>query len=188
MKYLMVTDKNNIFKEQNSQISNVSFYLLIVMSTPTFDYTNFYNMPETFPDSIANNDPICHSHLPHYQVQHPLWYFEDADLFFNQRGILFGLHQQKFNNPYFIRCLQHIEPCQTAAIGTTPSLPISLDTLSITPFITFIRLLYRPFDFSTDINGWNQIKDLAMMWGFVDVMLTAMRQTQTVNSRNRSTI
>src|SRR5271155_3014980 len=135
------------------------------MSSPTFDYTTFYNMPETFPDSIANNDPVYHSHLPHHQIQHPLWYFEDANLFFSQRGILFGLYRQKFNNPYFIQRLQHIEPCQTAAIGTTPSLLISLDTLSITPFVTFIRLLYRPFDFSTDTNGWNQIKDLAMMWG-----------------------
>src|ERR1700678_2380454 len=52
----------------------------------------------------------------------------------------------------------------------------------------FIRLLYQPFDFFTDINGWNQIKDLAMTWGFVDVMLMAMQQIQTVNSRNRSTI
>ena len=69
-----------------------------------------------------------------------------------------------------------------------PSLSISIDAPSITPFITFIRLLYQPSGFSTDINGWNQIKDLAMTWGFVDVMLTAMQQTQTVSPQNRSMI
>src|ERR1700678_1699333 len=105
------------------------------MSSPTFDYTIFYSVPETFPTTITNNDPIHHSLIPHYHVKHLLWYFDDADLFFSQRGILFGLHQQKFNNSYFSRRLQHIKPCRTVAIGTLPSLPISIDTLSISTFI-----------------------------------------------------
>src|SRR5271155_5131079 len=124
------------------------------MPSPTFDSTFFYSMPETFPTTIANNDPIQHSLIPHYHVKHPKWYFDDADLFFTQRGILFGLHQHKFNNSYFSQQLNHIEPCRTAAIGTVSSLPILLDALSIIPFITFIRLLYQPNNFSTDIIGW----------------------------------
>src|SRR5271155_554607 len=78
----------------------------------------------------------------------------DADLFFSQHGILFGLHRQKFNNSYFSQQLKHIEPCKTTAIRTIPSIPISIDTLSNSTFIIFIQLLYQPHNFSTDINGW----------------------------------
>src|ERR1700678_448178 len=158
------------------------------MSSLILDPTLFYSTPETFPTTIADNDPVQHSVIPHHHVKHPKWYFDDADLFFTQRGVLFGLHQHKFNNPHFSRRLKNIEPCRTAAIGTVSSLPILLDTLSIIPLITFIRLLYQPNDFLTDIIGWNQIKDLAMTWGFVDITLMAMQKIQTVGSKHRSTI
>jgi hypothetical protein len=158
------------------------------MSSSIFDSTFFYSTPETFPTKIADNDPIQHSLIPHYHVKHPKWYFNDADLFFTQRGVLFGLHRHKFNNPHFSRQLNHIEPCRTAAIGTISSLPISLDALSIILFITFIRLLYQPYNFSTDIIGWNQIKDTAMTWGFVDITLMAMQKIQTAGSKQCSTI
>src|ERR1700678_2835132 len=152
------------------------------MPSPTFYSTFFCSMPETFPTTIADNDPIQPSLILHYRIKHLKWYFDDADLFFNQRGVLFGLHQHKFNNPYFSQRLKHIEPCRTAAMGTVSTLPISLDALSILPFITFIRLLYQPNDFSTDIIGWNQIKDLAMTWGFLDITLQAMQKIQTTGS------
>src|ERR1700678_549659 len=102
--------------------------------------------------------------------------------------VLFGLHQHKFNNPYFSRQLKHIEPCKTAAIGTVSLLPIPIDTLSISTFITFIQLLYQPNDFSNDIIGWKQIKDLAITWGFVNITLMAMRKIQTIGSGRHSTI
>src|SRR6202522_2684463 len=114
--------------------------------------------------------------------------FNNADLFFTQQGILFRLHQHKFNISHFSQRLNNIEPCRTAAIGTVSSLPILLDTLSIIPLITFIRLLYQPNDFLTDIIGWNQIKDLAMTWGFVDVTLLAMQKIQMTGSTRRSTL
>jgi hypothetical protein len=158
------------------------------MSSSILDSTLFYSTPETFPATIADNNPVQHSLTPRHHVKHPKWYFDDADLFFTQQGILFGLHQHKFNNPYFFRRLKHIEPCRTAAMGTVPTLPISLDALSILPFITFIRLLYQPNDFSTNIIGWNQIKALAMTWGFVDVTLLAMQKIQTTGSTRRSTL
>src|ERR1700677_5026761 len=128
-------------------------------------FTPFYSTPETFPTTIADNDPVQHSFIPHHHAKHPKWYFDDADLFFTQRGILFGLHQHKFNNPHFSRRLNHIEPC-----------------------ITFIRLLYQPNNFSTDIIRWNQIKDLAMAWRFVDVTLLAMQKIQMTGSTRRSTL
>src|ERR1700678_4669670 len=156
------------------------------MPSPTFDHTIFSYV--TFPTTIANNDPIPFSLIPHYHVKHPIWYFDDADLFFSQRGILFGLHQRNFNNPYFSRRLLRIEPCKITATGTVSSLPISIDTLSILTFITFIQLLYQPNDFSTDIIGWKQIKNLAITWGFVKIMLMAMRKIQTIGSRCHSTI
>src|SRR5271155_5516768 len=156
------------------------------MSSLILGPTLFYSTLETFPTTIADNDPVQQSLIPHYHVKHLKWYFNDADWFFTQRGVLFGLHQHKFNNPHFSQRLNHIEPCRTAAIGTVSSLPISLDTLSILPFIAFIRLLYQPNDFSTDIIGWNQIKDLAMTWGFVDVTLRAMQKIQTTGSTRRS--
>src|ERR1700678_3082539 len=146
-------------------------------------FTPFYSIPETFPKTNADNDPVQHSFIPQHHAKHPKWYFDDADLFFTQRGILFGLHQHKFNNPHFSQQLNHIEPCRTAAKGTISSLPISLDALSILPFITFIRLLYQPNDFSTDIIGWNQIKDLAMTWGFVDITLMAMQKIRMAKRR-----
>ena len=158
------------------------------MPSPTFDHTIFSYVPETFPTTIADNDPIPCSLIPHYHVKHPIWYFDDADLFFSQRGILFGLHRRNFNNPYFSRRLLRIEPCKTAATGTVPSLPIPIDTLSILTFITFIQLLYQPNDFSTDIIGWKKIKDLAITWGFVDITLMAMRKIQTIGSGSHSTI
>src|ERR1700678_4139628 len=132
------------------------------MPSPTFDSTFFCSIPETFPTTIADNDPIQHSLIPHYHIKHPKWYFDDADLFFNQCGILFGLHQHKFNNPYFSQRLKHIEPCKTAAIGTMASLPIPT-------FIAFIQLLYQPYNFSTNIVGWNHIQDLDMTSGFVNM-------------------
>ena len=158
------------------------------MSSPILDSTLFYSTPETFPTTIADNNPVQHSLIPHYHVKHPKWYLDDADLFFTQRGILFGLHQHKFNNPYFSRRLKHIEPCKTAAIGTKSSLPIPIDTLSISTFTAFIRLLYQPNDFSTDITGWNHIKDLAMTWGFVNITLLAMQKTKMTGSTRCSTL
>src|SRR5271168_781268 len=95
------------------------------MPSPTFDSTFFCSMPEMFPTTIADNDPIQHSLIPHYHIKHPKWYFDDADLFFSQRGVLFGLHQHKFNNPYFSRQLKHIEPCKTTAIGIVLGSPVS---------------------------------------------------------------
>jgi hypothetical protein len=44
-------------------------------------------------------------------------------------------------------------------------------------------LLYQPNDFSTDIIGWNQIKDLAMTWGFVDITLMAMQKIRMAKRR-----
>src|ERR1700678_3755664 len=117
------------------------------MPSPTFYSTFFCSMPETFPTTIADNDPIQPSLILHYRIKHLKWYFDNADLLFNQRGVLFGLHQHKFNNPYFSRGLKHMEPCKTAAIGTESSLPIPIDTLSISTFTAFIRLLYQPDDF-----------------------------------------
>jgi hypothetical protein len=155
------------------------------MPSPTFDHTIFSYVPETFPTTIADNDPIHCSLIHDYHVKHPIWYFNDADLFFSQWGILFGLHQRNFNNPYFSRRLLHIEPCKTAAIGTVSSLPISIDNLSI---LAFIRLLYQSNDFSADIIGWKQIKDLAITWGFVDITLMAMRKIQAIGSGRHSTI
>src|SRR5271168_2404320 len=73
-------------------------------------------------------------------------------------------------------------------MGTVSSLPISIDTLSISMFITFIQLLYQPNDFSTNIIGWKQIKDLAITWGFVNITLIAMQKIQTIGSRSHSTI
>ena len=136
------------------------------MSSSTFNHTIFYSEPETFPMAIANYDPISLSPTPLYHVKHPKWYFHDADLFFSQRGVLFGLHQQKFNNSYFLRRLRHIEPCRTAAMGTLPSLPIPIDTLSISAFVSFIRLLYQPSNFRANIIGWNHIKDSARLGVF----------------------
>src|SRR5271168_1662672 len=133
MKDIMVVDKNNIFKERNF-VKLVTFPFLPshLHAFSTFDHTIFSSIPETFPTTITNNDSIHCSLIPHYHVKHPIWYFNNADLFFSQRGVLFGLHRRNFDNPYFSRRLQHIEPCKTAAIGTVPSLPISIGgTLSI---------------------------------------------------------
>ena len=159
-----------------------------IMPSSTFTSTPFCYSPETFPTAIADNDPIHHSSIPHYLVNHLIWYFTDTDLFFSQRGFLFGLHQQKFDNSYLSRRLRHIEPCRTAATGTLPSLPIPIDTLSLSTFIFFIQLLYQPSNFKTDIIGWNHIKDLAMTWGFVDMTLLAMQEIQTIDSECCSTI
>ena len=158
------------------------------MSSSTFGSTPFRSIPEVFPATIADNDPVHHSQIDHNLVKHPTWYFDDADLFFSQRGMLFGLHRQKFDNSYFSRRLQYIEPCRTAAEGTLPSLPISIDTLSISAFLTFIRLLYQPSNFKTNIIGWNRIKDLAMTWGLVDITLLAMVEIQELESERRSTV
>ena len=158
------------------------------MPSSTFTSIHFCYFPETFPTAIADNDPIHYSSIPNHLVNHPIWYFADANLFFSQPGFLFGLHRQKFNNSYFSRRLLHIEPCRTAATGTLPSLPILIDTLSLSTFISFIRLLYQPSNFKTDVIGWNHIKDLAMTWGFVDITLLAMVELQTIESERRSTI
>ena len=101
------------------------------MSSPTFDHTISSFIPETFPMTIANNDPIHCSLIPYYHVKHPTWYFIDADLFFSQQGIHFGLHRRNFNDPYFSRWLQHIEPCKTAAIGqpTQSNIPLIMGKL-----------------------------------------------------------
>src|ERR1700678_3297333 len=157
----MATNKDSIYKETDF-VKIVTFPVLIftLMPSSTFTSIPFSYIPETFPTAIADNDPIHYSLIPHYLVNHPVWYFNDANLFFSQQGILFGLHQQKFDNSYFSRRLQHIEPCRTAAMGTLPSLPIPIDTLSISAFVSFIQLLYQPSNFKTNIIGWNHIKDL----------------------------
>src|ERR1700678_2947780 len=158
------------------------------MLSSTFVSIPFCHFPKTFPTAITDNDPIHHSSIPGYLVNHPIWYFTNADLFFSQRGFLFCLHQQKINNSYFSRRLRHIEPCRTAATGTLLSLPIPIDTLSLLTFISFIRLLYQPSNFKADIIGWNHTKDLAMTWGFVDITLLAMQEIRSIDSECRSTI
>src|ERR1700678_2957306 len=91
--YLAKTERNSIFKGTNfAKNSNVAIdypFTFTTMPSPTFDSTFFCSMPETFPTTIADNDPIQHSLIPHYHIKHPKWYFDDADLFFNQRGICY---------------------------------------------------------------------------------------------------
>jgi hypothetical protein len=70
-------------------------------------------------------------------------------------------------------------------MGTLQSLPIPINTLSMSTFISFIRLLYKPSNFKTDIIGWNY---LAMTWGFVDITLLAMQEIQAINSERCSTV
>src|ERR1700678_4344257 len=67
---------------------------------------------------------------PPILVKHAHLYFDNADLFISQQETLYGLHQQYFNTPYFTQILTTIEPGQTAARGTVPSLPIPFSTLS----------------------------------------------------------
>src|ERR1700678_1797044 len=125
MKDIMATDKNNIYKETDFvKIVMFPFLIFTFMPPSTFTSIPFCYIPEIFPIAIADNDPVHHSLIPHYLVYHPIWYFDDADLFFSQRGVLFGPHQQKFDNSYFSWQLRHLEPCKTAAMGTLPSLPI----------------------------------------------------------------
>src|ERR1700678_4690068 len=185
----MATNKDSIYKETDF-VKIVTFPVLIftLMPSSTFTSIPFSYIPETFPTAIADNDPIHHSLIPHYLVSHPVWYFNDANLFFSQRGVLFGLHQQKFHNSYFSQRLRHIKPCRTAATGTLPSLPIPIDTLSLSTFISFIRLLYQPSNFKIDIIGWNRSEELAMTWGFVDITLLAMQEIQTIDLERHSTI
>src|SRR5271168_2020114 len=73
-------------------------------------------------------------------------------------------------------------------MGTLLSLPIPIDTLSTPTFVSFIRLLYQPSNFKTDIIGWNHIKYLAMTWGFVNITLLALQEIQTIDLECCSTI
>src|ERR1700678_3304740 len=151
MKDIMATDKNSIYKETDFvKLVTFPFLIFTLMPSSTFTSIPFSYIPETFPTAIADNDSIHHSLIPHYLVNHPVWYFNDANLFFSQRGVLFGLHQQKFNNSHFSRRLRHIEPCRTAAMGTLPSLPIPINTLSVSTSVSFIQLLYQPSNLKTN--------------------------------------
>ena len=73
--------------------------------------------------SIDSQDPFYHlsglsvsfptrpcSYPPPILVKHAHLYFDDADLFISQREILYGLHQQYFDTPYFTQILTTIEP------------------------------------------------------------------------------
>src|ERR1700678_210588 len=53
------------------------------MSSPTFDFTIFYDIPETFPTSIANQDPIhrtCYNFLTLFPFSFSI--LNPADLLF----------------------------------------------------------------------------------------------------------
>src|ERR1700678_2949381 len=63
------------------------------MSSFTFTSIPFSSFPETFPTAIADNDPIHHSSIPHYLVNHPIWYFTD--------GVV-GFHP--LLQPYHVMC------------------------------------------------------------------------------------
>ena len=47
------------------------------MPSPIFDHTILSYVPETFPTTIADNDPIPCSLIPHYHVKHP---YQVADI------------------------------------------------------------------------------------------------------------
>ena len=106
-----------------------------------------------------SHEPISHSHLfssssfttfiqrpnplpypPLTLVKHPLWFLDNTDLFLSHNEILFGLHQDMFQSPYFSTILQTIEPGQTTAQGTIPTFPISCNNISQTTLLAFILL------------------------------------------------
>src|SRR5271168_4759354 len=129
MKDIMATDKNDIYKETDFvKLVTFPFLIFTLMPSSTFTSIPFCYFPKTFPTAITDNDPIHHPLISHYLVNHPVWYFNDANLFFSQRGVFFGLHQQKIDNSYFSQRLGHIEPSRTAAMGTLLSLPIPINT------------------------------------------------------------
>src|ERR1700678_2677428 len=80
MKDIMATDKNSIYKETDF-VKSVTFPFLIftLMPSSTFTSIPFCYIHKTFPTAIADNDPIHHSLIPHYLVNHPVWYFNDAN-------------------------------------------------------------------------------------------------------------
>jgi hypothetical protein len=151
------------------------------------------------------HEPISHSHLsssssftifiqkpnplpypPLTLVKHPLWFLNNADLFLSHNEILFRLHQDMFQLPYFSTILQMIEPGQMAAQGTVPTLPISCNDISQTTLLTFILLQYYPRMFSTTRDNWLAIRMLALKWEFTQVIIRSLHELKHFDRRHFS--
>src|SRR5271168_4030033 len=165
MKYLKVTDRNNLFKRDKfCKNSNLSIF-------------NLSSFPICLPPFLTL--PFSIPHQKHSQQQSPTITLSNIlSSHITTSNIRNGISTMP-------TCSLHSEASYLAFININSTILISLDdytisnhaelqqwelyhpflfhsTLSILPFIAFIRLLYQPNDFSTDIIGWNQIKDLAM--------------------------
>src|SRR5271168_4131710 len=100
--------------------------------------------------NVSVSFPIpSYPYPPPTMVKHAHLYFDDTDLFISQRETLYRLHQRYFDTPYFTQILMTIDPGQTAARGTVPSLPIPINDVSSFTFITFVSILYQPNNFQT---------------------------------------
>src|ERR1700678_2278932 len=145
------------------------------------------------PMSTQFHGPISHFHLsssssfttfiqkpnpspypPLTLVKHPSWFLDNANLFLSHNEILFGLHQDMFQSPYFSTILQTIKPGQTAAQGTIPTFPISCNDIPQTTLLSFILLRYHPRTFTTTRDNWLAIRSLALKWGFTQVIIRSL--------------
>ena len=121
-------------------------------------------------------------------AKHHSWYFDDADLFLSRRGVLFGLHQDRFLHSSYFREILEVTDHNPMPRGLVPTLPLPFDDISEPTFVKFLRLLYFPKSYFTtgSITDWEQIKRLAMDWRFFRIADYAIRQIQLIDRRTFS--
>ena len=125
-------------------------------------------------------------YLPSTLNKHPTWFFDDADLFLSHNEIIFGLHQNRFQSPYFSTIRQMIEPGQTTAIGTVPALPIPCDDISQPTLLAFILLRHHPRTFTSTRDNWLAIRSLALKWHFTQVIVRSLHEIKHFNRQRQS--
>src|SRR5271169_494099 len=82
--------------------------------------------------------------------------------------------------------MDEIEPCQTAARGSNPSLPIAFNGLECSLFTAFLHLLYYPNNFQANRYGWYKLKSLARDWKFSRIAVRAFQELEIIERRRRT--
>ena len=102
---------------------------------------------------------------PPILTKHHTWYSNDADFFISIHGILFGLHHAYFSQSrYFQSIMDVAKPEWPVPKGSQALYPIPFDDLNQLSFTHLLSFFYRPNNFASTKQNWENIRDYCIDW------------------------
>ena len=117
---------------------------------------------------------------PPILVKHPIFRFDDADLFISINGLVFLLHWRYFKSSSYFRQVFCLETERFLPRGIIFSHPLPLDNLLESLFMTFLCLLYDQDNFEATEEEWYDLKRLCITWRFAHQTTVTIRAIQHI--------